>query len=177
MVLTVELGPVKIDYAKMKRKADKAVDRATVKQLAYIRRRARTNVLRRRKRVSSPGSPPSVHSRDSMASIRNIRFSYEGNGVGVVGPVKLNQVNMTVVAGRQPVPSILESGGIINLREVKPQGAVKWRRRDLRRAARPGDRRRVRSVRIRPRPFMSVALKKEIEAGTIMDPYANTITE
>ena len=176
-MLTVKMGPVTIDYAKMKRKADRAVDRATIKQLAFIRRRARTSVLRRRKSISAPGKPPSVHSKNSQASLKNIRFVYEGNGVGQVGPVKLNQVNMTVKQGNQPVPSIMESGGTILLREVKRRGSNKWRRADGRRSARPGEKRRVRPVKVKARPFMSVALKREIQAGTIMDPYANTITE
>jgi hypothetical protein len=51
----------------------KANRRALSKVGAFIRRRARSS-LRRRKRRSQPGSPPSVHSRDSVAAVAH---SYE----------------------------------------------------------------------------------------------------
>src|SRR5690242_12299768 len=60
---------------------------------AFVRRRARSS-LRRRKRVSRPGEPPSVHSKDDTANLKNILFAYEPSHRRVViGPVGLNQVN------------------------------------------------------------------------------------
>jgi hypothetical protein len=81
---------------------------ATVKQLsrfgAYVRTRARSSI-RYRKRISQPGKPPSSHTHDAFASIRNILFAYDESDRGVViGPVPLN-------GRRRPVPKLLEHGG------------------------------------------------------------------
>jgi len=54
----------------------RANHKALVKAGAFIRRRARSS-LRRRKRISPAGGPPSVHSQDPIATLRNILFAYD----------------------------------------------------------------------------------------------------
>src|SRR5689334_9736200 len=56
----------------------------------YVRRRTRSS-LRRRKRVSNPGEPPSVHSDSDVATLKYIWFAYDPTNQSVViGPLKLN---------------------------------------------------------------------------------------
>jgi len=160
-----------------------AVDRATRKalsrSLAFVRQTAKTTILRRRKRSSGPGQPPSVHSKNPVASLRNILFFYdERTKSGVVGPVKLNQVNLTDI-GSQTVPQIMESGGVVGIREEqwKSGNPNVWYRRDNRRRVNPGKRYRVRRARYQPRPFMSPALKLEMAKGNIASPWANVISQ
>lgn len=84
----------------------KAVNRGKIKALskagAFVRTRARSSI-RKRKRVSFPGQPPSSHT----GLLRNwILFGYEPRTESVVvGPAKLNK--------RGQVPSILEFGGSV----------------------------------------------------------------
>ena len=81
-----------------------AVGRAQRQQLskagAFVRRRARSSI-RRRKKISAPGSAPSSH---TGLLKRNIFFAYEPKRASVIiGPVRLNK------PGR--APRILELGG------------------------------------------------------------------
>ena len=169
---------VKFDYATAKRAADRAKRSAIIKQLSFIRIRASRDVLRRRKKPSSPGQPPNVHSRDKYASLKNIRFVYDGVS-GIVGPVKLNQVNLTVASGAQPVPSIMQHGGTIALRQIRHKrhngsGFGPWRRRDMRRRVDKGKSQlRIKRVSVAARPFMNVALQREIDSGHIMTPWVD----
>ncbi|NIA06911.1 MAG: hypothetical protein GWP14_04600 [Actinobacteria bacterium] len=111
-----------------------AVDKATRRVLsrfgAFVRQRAKTSI-RKRKKPSAPGSPPSSH----VGLLKKfIWFSYEPNRRSVViGPARLSQNN------RGEAPSLLEYGGITTIRRKK---------------------RRTR-VRIRARPFMGPAFEKE----------------
>lgn len=139
---------------------------------AYIRRRARTNILRRRKGVSSPGSPPSVHSKDSVATLRNIQFAADRTTESMIcGPIKLNQVNETQ-DGRISVPEVLEKGGTITIYEQRYANTDQWYRQDRRRARRPGVEYRKRAANYAARPFMGPALKHEIDAGTVGNIFA-----
>lgn len=157
----------------------RAEARAMGKALAFIRRRARTSVLRRRKAISSPGSPPSVRSKDPVATLRNILFAYQQRDhAGVVGPVKLNQKNLSAIEiGSTTVPQIHEFGDIAAIQEEqwKSNFTGQWYRRDQRRRTNPGKRYRTRRAVYKPRPFMSVALKKEVDAGTIPGAWARVI--
>lgn len=118
-----------------------AVGRATAHNLskagAFVQRRARSS-LRRRKRTSEPGSPPSVHSRDPVATLKNIWFVFDPQNTSVVvGPLKLNQSSL--VGSSQPtVPALHEYGG----------------------TALVGKRRR--RARYAPRPFMGPAMQSEL---------------
>lgn len=124
---------------------------------AFVRRNARTKQLRRRKAVSSPGSPPSVHSKDKVATLKNILFGLEGKHTVVIGPVGLNGRGEGLSAGT--VPGTLEHGGTGQLREKKV--GKQWRPAG-RRQARPGQPVRTRTVKYAPRKFMLPALQAEV---------------
>jgi hypothetical protein len=111
------------------------VDRATVRVLskmgAFVRTRAKGSI-RKRKRVSEPGSPPSSHT----GQLKNfIFFAYEPQAKSVVvGPIKLNMKSANA-------PSLLEFGGTSVVTDRKRGGG---------------------QVAIyRPRPFMQPALEAE----------------
>ena len=73
---------------------------------AYVRRTARSSI-RRRKKVSPPGQPPSSH---TGLIRRFIWFGYEPTSRSVViGPVRLSQ------KGRGEAPELLEHGGATTL--------------------------------------------------------------
>ena len=159
-------------------KINNAVDRATkapiVKSLAFLRRRMRTQ-LRRRKNASTPNKPASVHSTDPVATLKNILFAYDNRTKsGIVGPVKLN-----TVANRQnsePLPGLLESGGIVVFPEgslIVAQGRDKGGKFTAKKLVRTNQRRRV---RIAKRPNASIALKAESDAGNILSPWANVVS-
>jgi hypothetical protein len=141
------------------REIEKREKRGLTRIGAFVRRTARSKMLRRRKRVSKPGQPPSVHSTDRVATLKNILFAYEPRNQSVViGPVKLNQVNQRPSGVSIPIPALMELGGRARIQEQAPKGTDNWRRRDLRRNPRPWYKYRTRVVRYRPRPFMQPAL-------------------
>ena len=121
------------DSKTVRAKTDKATRRVLSKFGAFVRRTAKQSI-RKRKRVSQPGKPPSSH----IGLLK--KFIYFGFDVVrrsvVIGPVRLTQ------KGRGDAPSALEYGGTVTL---EPR-----RRRDKKRRA-----------RIRPRPFMGPAMEKE----------------
>lgn len=121
-----------------------AVGKAGAKNLskagAFIRRSARSS-LRRRKRTAAPGEPPSVHSKDPVATLKNIWFVFDPALRSViVGPVKLNSVVKLEGSDRATVPALHELGGV----------AMVIRRKRRRRA------------RYAPRPFMGPAMQREL---------------
>ena len=132
---------------------------AMSRALSFIRRRARSS-LRRRKGTSAPGSPPSVHSSDDVATLKNILFAFDAaSQSGIVGPVKLNQQQyLGGVLQAGTVPELHEFGGTLGLRE-KLVGK-QWRPVG-RRKARPGQQTRVRLAKYPARPTMSLALAAE----------------
>lgn len=146
---------------------ERAVGKPAVRALGqfgkFVRRRARSSI-RRRKRVSDPGQPPSAHSQHEP-NLKTILYAYDPQRKSVViGPVKLNQVDRD--SGLRPVsglvPEILEGGGIIAVDEWRlPDG--RWVRRD-RRFRRRGNFRqqRTRRVTIAARPFMGPAFQEEL---------------
>lgn len=116
----------------------KATAQALSKAGAHLRRRARTS-LRRRKRTSAAGSPPSVHSQDAVATLKNILFALEPRNLSViVGPVALNKL-----IGGKTVPSIHEFGATVPIRSRRKGRQV------------------VRAATYPPRPFMAPALAAE----------------
>lgn len=186
---------------------EKALAKAERRELskigAFIRKRARS-LLRRRKKPSSPGSPPSVHSADKVASLRNILFAYNPKAHGViVGPVGLNQVNYLKSGFRTTIPALMEFGGTVRIPEWRfdmldrrtidlverypslAKFAETWTRQDLRwrNTSRKrkwtlndlGIEQRVREARYEPRPFMKPALDAELAAGTILDVWRGSI--
>lgn len=164
----------------------RAIGRARAKALAragaFIRTRARSS-LRRRKKPSAPGSPPSVHARSGdVASLKTILFAYDTTSDSVVvGPVGLNQVNETISGFRTTVPGLHERGEtatILEKRWVPHQGEpTPWRRADRRRRSRPSPwgkhEFRKRTARYPKRPFMKPAL--EAEQRKIANLFQNSI--
>ena len=111
-----------------------ATDRATRRVLsrfgAYVRRAAKSSI-RKRKAISSAGSPPSSH---TGLLKRFILFGYDPSKRSVViGPVRLTHGN------RGEAPSLLEYGGAATL---KARGKRK-------------------RARFRARPYMGPAMEKE----------------
>lgn len=145
-----------VDRQKIADRATRASVRALGKAGAFLRQTARKDILRKRKKPSKAGQPPSVHSTDSVETLRNILFGVDASKPSlIVGPVGLNKL----ISGRT-VPNILEFGGTVGIRE-KLVGK-RWRSVG-RRQARPGQPTRVRQATYAPRPFMGPALKKERE--------------
>jgi len=117
------------------------VDRATRMVLsrfgAFVRRAARSSI-RERRRVSSPGQPPSSH---TGLLKKFIFFGYEPARRNVViGPAKLNQKI-------GDAPHALERGGTSTLLRQGFGGQAV--------------RRKKRRVKIKARPFMGPAFDKE----------------
>ena len=105
-----------------------AVDRTARKVLskfgAFVRRAARSSI-RKRKRISGPGEPPSSH---TGLLKKLIYFGYEGARRSVViGPMRLS-------AKAGEAPSALEYGGAST---VVAGGRARRRKRKVRIAARP----------------------------------------
>jgi len=166
-----------LDRAEVQRKLGVARVRALSRQGAFVRRRARTDVLRRRKRVSLPGGAPSIHSKNATATLRNVLFFYDSQTDSVVvGPVKLNQVNRSS-SGSISVPALMEFGGSATIHEERRIGSQgQWFRRDMRSQRQRSNREyRTRRATYRPRPFMATALQREIAAGTIVSSWANVV--
>jgi hypothetical protein len=131
---------------------------------AFVRRAARSS-LRRRKRISSPGSPPSVHSKDDYASLKNILFAYDpARDSVIVGPLGLrSRNNVTIVSVSGAVPGTLEHGGPIGVREIETSPG-KWL--ELWGRARrwhSGKPQRTRIVNVQARPFMRPALEANVD--------------
>ena len=118
------------------------VDEKTRKALSLmgglVRKIARRSI-RKRKKPSAPGTPPSSH----RGLLKNfIFYAYDSERQSVViGPTRLNQQSYVFVGngqGRQWVtgaaPSILERGGMFAVREVKniitgEWGRIPWSKR------------------------------------------------
>lgn len=98
------------DREKVQKKQDAATRRALAKFGAFVRRRARSSI-RKRKGISQPGSPPSSHTgllRD------NIFFVAEPERTNVViGPILLNGTKSTtsLKALEHGGPSVMERRG------------------------------------------------------------------
>ncbi len=121
-----------------------AVGRASAKNLSkagsFIRQSARSS-LRRRKKVSPPGEPPSVHTQDRVATLKNIWFVFDpAQRSVVVGPLKLNGSRLEG-SNRQTVPSLHELGGT---------------------AVVGGRPKRKRRAKYAPRPFTGPAMEREL---------------
>ncbi|MDH4201410.1 MAG: hypothetical protein OEV87_00760 [Phycisphaerae bacterium] len=118
------------DSPKVVRAVDKSTRKVLSKFGAFVRRTAKQSI-RKRKKTSAPGTPPSSH---TGLLKRFIFFGYDPQKRSVViGPTRLTENN------RGEAPSILEYGG----RTTVNSGTKKTR------------------VRIRPRPFMGPAFEKE----------------
>jgi len=90
------------DKQAVRDKVDVGTRRVLSKFGAFVRRTARSSI-RKRKRISAPGAPPSSH----IGLLKKfIFFGYEPTARSVViGPVRLSQ------NGRGKAPALLEHGG------------------------------------------------------------------
>jgi hypothetical protein len=123
------------DRPKVRKAVDHGKRRTLSRAGAFIRQRARTSI-RKRRRSSRPGEPPSSH---TGLLRRFILFGYDRQRDSVVvGPVGFR---------RSQAPNDLEFGG----RTIVESG----------RARRSGRKRKKRTVRIAARPYMRPALEKE----------------
>lgn len=112
--------------------ADRATRRTLSKFGAFVRRRAKSSIRKRRK-PSDPGKPPSSH---TGLLKKFILFAYEPSRRSVViGPTLLRETAV-------PVPALLEYGGEI---------------------PRPTRRGGTRTAVYRPRPFMGPAFLTELQ--------------
>jgi len=129
-MIRFEMTQLFFDSKKVRRSVDRTTRRVLSKFGAFVRRTARSSI-RKRKKASPPGSPPSSH----IGLLKKfIWFGYEpAKRSVVIGPARLSQ------AGRGEAPSLLEYGGT---------GVVERR----------GKRKRA---KVRPRPFMGPAFGKE----------------
>lgn len=123
------------DRPKVRRAVDHAKRRSLSRAGAFIRQRARTSI-RKRKRSSRAGEPPSSH---TGLLRRFILFGYDRRSDSVVvGPVGFR---------RSRAPSVLEFGGPTKVVSSSRRGA--------------GRRKQSRTIRIAARPYMRPALEKE----------------
>ena len=129
-MIRFEVKQLFFDTKAVRDKVDATTRRVLSRFGAFVRRTARSSI-RKRKRISDPGSPPSSH---TGLLKKFIFFGYDTQKRSVViGPERLSQ------AGRGEAPHLLEYGGTGT-------------------AERKGKRKRM---RIRPRPFMGPAFEKE----------------
>ena len=124
------------DRAEVMRATSRAERRVLSRFGAFVRRSARSSI-RKRKGISQPGRPPSSHT----GLLRKfIFFAYQVQSRSViVGPVRLNRK-----VG--DAPAALEHGGTSRVVEGSRRSG-----------------RRVRTIRVRPRPYMQPAFEKEKE--------------
>lgn len=131
-MLDMKIKQLFFDTAKVKRAVDSARRRVLSKAGAFIRRRAKSSI-RKRKATSAPGQPPSSH---TGILKRFIYFGYEPSTDSVViGPVRLQKLG--------DAPSALEHGGKTVVRRRKGRKFVK------------------KKTKIKSRPFMEPALVAE----------------
>ena len=129
-MIRFEIKQLFFDSPKVVRAVDRTTRRVLSKFGAFVRRTARSSI-RKRERISEPGSPPSSH---AGLLKKFIFFGYDPRKDSVViGPVRLTQ------KGRGEAPSLLEYGGTT---KVEHRGKRK-------------------RAKVRPRPFMGPAFEKE----------------
>jgi len=150
------------DRATVKKSMDRAKLKFLSKAGAFVMTSARRSIRKTKKAVSHPGQPPRGHGQQLLK--KNIFFALDkATNTTYVGPIFLNQVNYDSASkpDKGTVPSVLEHGGTIIVKEVFRWG--KWRRLDQRLSSwrTEGLPLRMRRVNIAARPFMQPALEKE----------------
>lgn len=145
-MLVVKVRDAFFDQSAVEDKTDKAERRVLTRMGAFVRRRMKSSI-RKRKRAAAPGSPPSSH----IGTLKNlIYFVYDPTRKStVVGPVIFHAAKgrWRPLSGTRP--GVLEFGGV--------EQAVAGRRGDLN----FGAEQKVRTARFEPRPFARPALEAE----------------
>lgn len=189
--LDVKVKEAFFDRAKVVAAIDARERRALSRIGAFIRRRARTDILRRTapagarlpvgrdvrgrfksngRRAAAPGMPPLVRSRDRYATLRNIQFGLGPSGQSVViGPIGIPEKRLRS-SSAQTVPELMEFGGTSSVVEFSFNDGKDWT------PAEPADKseaiKRSRRATYHKHPFMGPALAKEVAAGTVIDAFA-----
>jgi hypothetical protein len=133
-MIRFEIKQLFFDSPKVVRAVDRTTRRVLSRFGAFVRRTARSSI-RKRKRISKPGDPPSSH---TGLLKKFIFFGYDpAKRSVVIGPERLSQ------KGRGEAPHLLEYGGLLR-QGYAGQG-----------------RKQQGNARIRPRPFMGPAFEKE----------------
>lgn len=166
--------------------------RVMSRQGAFLRRRVRTDILRRvgqrngrrlvergldgrfkrgRQVVARPGQPPLVRSREPINNLRYILFAYNpAHHTVVVGPVGLKK---KIHGGSvRTVPELLEKGGTASVWQWAPVNSNVWNFGQYRG---PGTKSRRVPGRYSAHPFMGPGLTKEIAAGNIIGPWSGAV--
>lgn len=119
------------DRAAVLARMDKATLRALSKFGAFVRRRAKSSI-RKRKRISDPGQPPSSH----VGYVKDFLFFVAEPQLKnvVIGPAKLNGTKSTTA-----LASLEHGGRSLVMRKGK-----------------------ARTILVRPRPFMKPAFDAEL---------------
>lgn len=138
---------------------------------AFIRTTARTAVLRRRKKPSMPGQPPSVHSKDGFATFRNILFAASPDGYSVlVGPVAIK--SLAEQHGddvEHPAPAVHEHAKQLKVRQSRRRGVpdAKWRRSYAQKPDHAHFEYRTVHVQYPLRKFMGPAMLLTVKSGKV----------
>lgn len=164
MPATLKVKGLFFDRAVVIKAMSKATLRALSKAGAFIRTRARSS-MRRRKRASTPGTPPSAHGGAQLKTLLFFSFDPSTKSV-VVGPVPF---------ARGEAPNLNEFGGQVQrkrsvvVRSGPPRKASPRQAAAFKRKVRTGQvipkalpRKLVQQkATYPPRPFMAPALEKE----------------
>lgn len=136
-IATFRVEKMFFDRAHVQERIGKANAAALSRAGAYIKQRAKTRILKRRKKPSAPGQPPHVHAPqgEKTRTLRNIDFKLDRDWESlVVGPYGLapRSINSPTHKAGYTVPQILEHGGSIQFVEEKPMNTANvdydWRR-------------------------------------------------
>jgi hypothetical protein len=115
----------------------KRTERRVLNQIGAFTRRTAKQSIRKRRKASKPGTPPSSHTGGVK---RNIFFAYDRNrGSVVIGPIRLGGRK-----GGPDQPRILEEGGTTTVQKQGKRKSAKKR------------------VFIQERPFMGPAKEKNL---------------
>jgi hypothetical protein len=176
IVLEANIKERFFDREKVVRQIGRENVRKLSKMGAYVRQRARTDILRRgprrkivvggvrRSQASAPGQPPYVWSRNAFVTLRNILFGLDriGNAV-LIGPRFVPSKRLKR-SSAVTVPELLEKGGTSAV-PVDPDTGEAL-------GYQPDSWGSYKSVHYAARPFMGPALNKEIAAGTVQSVWA-----
>ena len=137
-MIQFEIKHVFFDRRKVIDRTDRTTRRVLSKFGAFVRQTARRSI-RKRKRISEPGKPPSSH---VGLLKRRIFFGYDrGRDSVVVGPAPINASGGRSPYGDTTVPELLEEGGRVRRREKGGQTEV---------------------LHYKARPYMGPAFEKEL---------------
>lgn len=161
MLVSFKIKEFFFDGAKVEAALTKAERKELSRAGAFVQTSAKRS-LRRRKRASSPGQTPSIHSKDKNRTLKKILFGYDPAAHSViVGPVGF---------GTATAPRALELGGNSTIR-VKAKNGNSGRRATPVQAASFKRRKALgliqrkpvvrKPIKVEPRPFMNPALKRE----------------